>query len=65
MEMIPEELRPFRVDEVAAALGCDRKCVYSMVERGEIPGAFRVGRLIRFARPAVLAWLRQGAPSEE
>jgi predicted DNA-binding transcriptional regulator AlpA len=54
-----------RARDVANALGVDVKCIYNAVHRREIPGAFWVGRLLFFRRPVVLAWLRQGAPSEE
>jgi excisionase family DNA binding protein len=54
----------FRADEVAALLGVGRNTVYTAAERGEIPGALRVGRRLLFARSTVLAWLGQGASSE-
>ncbi|MCC7537548.1 MAG: helix-turn-helix domain-containing protein [Deltaproteobacteria bacterium] len=47
-------------DEVAALLRLERKTVYAAVQRGEIPGARRIGRAIRFSRSAVLEWLRTG-----
>lgn len=53
-----------RADEVAALLGVGRNTVYLAAERGEIPGAIRVGRRLLFARATVLAWLGQGASSE-
>jgi len=51
-------------DEVAALLRVNRKSVYAAVIRGDLPGAHRVGRKLRFARDAVLAWLvdSRGAP---
>jgi excisionase family DNA binding protein len=54
-----------RADDVAKLLGVDRKTVYAAAERGEIPGTIRIGRLLRFSRAKVLAWMGQGAPSEE
>lgn len=45
-------------DEVADLLRVDRKTVYDMAKRQKIPHR-RVGRLIRFSRAAVLAWLEQ------
>jgi excisionase family DNA binding protein len=44
-------------EEVAALLRVNRKAIYGAVARGEFPGAHRVGRKLRFARDAVLAWL--------
>ena len=55
-----ENLAPFTVDELAALLRVERKTVYAMAQRNEIPGAIRAGRLLRFARPAVVAWLSEG-----
>lgn len=55
-----EDLRPMTAEELAAQLDVDRKTVYAMAERGEIPGVIRLGRLLKFARPAVIAWLREG-----
>jgi excisionase family DNA binding protein len=51
------------VDEVAALLRVNRKTVYELIGRGEIPGARRLGRALRFSRDAVLDWLRQGCGS--
>lgn len=51
------------VDELAVLLRLERKTVYRAIQRGEIPGARRVGRSIRVSRAAVLAWLEDaGAP---
>ena len=50
---LPEMLT---VDEVAALLRVDRKTVYEAVKLGQIPGAFRIGRCIRFRRDALLEW---------
>lgn len=47
-------------DEAATLLRVSRKAVYAAASRGEIPGAFRVGRSIRFSRTALVAWMRQG-----
>ncbi|WP_045115843.1 helix-turn-helix domain-containing protein [Plesiocystis pacifica] len=51
---LPEYLK---AEELAALLRVSRKTIYEAVARGEIPGALRVGRLIRFRRDAVLEWL--------
>lgn len=57
IEALPEVLT---VPEVAALLRVDRKTIYAMVQRGEIPGARRLGTAIRFSRATVVAWLAQG-----
>jgi excisionase family DNA binding protein len=49
-----------KVAEVASLLRVNRKTLYEAVQRDEIPGAFRVGRCLRFHRDAVLMWLGQG-----
>jgi len=50
------------VESLAAFLGLNRKTLYAAIDRGEVPGARRVGRAIRILRDAVLVWLAQGAP---
>jgi excisionase family DNA binding protein len=55
----------YRADEVARLLGVGRDTVYQAAERGEIPGALRIGRRLVFARAPLHAWLRNPAPSEE
>jgi len=44
------------VPELAALLRVGRKAVYAAVERGEIPGTIRVGKIIRFRTADVLDW---------
>ncbi|WP_086001247.1 helix-turn-helix domain-containing protein [Plesiocystis pacifica] len=51
---LPEFLK---AEELAALLRVNRKTVYEAVARGEIPGAVRVGRVLRFQRDAVLEWI--------
>ena len=55
----------YRAAEVARLLGVGRDTVYQAAERGEIPGALRIGRRLVFARAPLHAWLRNPAPSEE
>jgi excisionase family DNA binding protein len=50
-----------QAEEVAAILRVSRKALYSMVERGEIPGVTKLGRRIRFRRDALEAWLLASA----
>lgn len=61
--VIPSDLLPLTAEDVATALGCSVKTVYELGESGEIPGYFRVGRLVRFKRRQVLGFLGQDAPS--
>jgi excisionase family DNA binding protein len=44
--------------EVAELLRVNRKTLYEAVQRDQIPGVVRVGRILRFHREAVLAWIR-------
>ncbi len=48
------------VDEVAAYLRLDRKTVYEAIKHDKVPGAHRVGRVIRVYRRALLRWLSSG-----
>lgn len=51
-------------DEAAALLRTTRKAVYSMAERGLIPGVTRIGRRLLFRTDALVHWLDQkSAPS--
>ena len=45
------------VDEVASMLRLNRKTVYEMISKGQIPGVVRTGRKIRISRQAVLNWI--------
>jgi len=44
-------------DEVAALLRTTRKAVYTMIERGLLPGVTRVGRRILIRTRVLLDWL--------
>lgn len=59
------DLAVLQAEDLARLLGVDRKTIYAAAERGEIPGTIRIGRLLRFSRAKVLAWIGQGASSEE
>ncbi|MGE5579226.1 MAG: helix-turn-helix domain-containing protein [Bacillota bacterium] len=45
--------------EVASYLKLDRKTVYQLCKEGRLPYR-RVGRLVRFSKLAVEAWVREG-----
>lgn len=51
-----------KAEEVAELLRVDRKTVYEAARRDEIPGVVRVGRILRFRRDAVLAWVSDERP---
>lgn len=57
----PDDLPPIlTADELTGLLRLERKAVYAALERGEIPGARRIGRAWRISRDAVLQWLAEG-----
>lgn len=54
----------YTAEEVARLLGCSPKAVYARVSRGQLPGAFRVGRSLRFRGSELLPFILEGrAPS--
>ena len=61
---LPRFLTP---TEVAALLRTTPKGVYTMVERGRLPGVTRIGRRLLIHRAALLDWLdrcRTPSPKE-
>jgi excisionase family DNA binding protein len=46
-------------NEVAELLRTSRKAIYSMVERGQLPGIIRIGHRVLVREEALLDWLRQ------
>ena len=53
----------YNVPDLAALQQCTERHVRNMADAGQIPGMYRFGRLVRFRRAAVDAWLDAGAPS--
>lgn len=47
------------VKEVANLLRTSRKAVYSMVERGQLPGITRIGKRLLFRRDDLIEWLEE------
>ena len=52
------------VEEIAAYLGVNRDTVYKWVERKQLP-AHKMGRLWKFKREEVDAWVRAGKAAED
>ena len=50
-----------KVDEVAELLRVTKRSIYTMVDRGQIPGITKVGGRLRFRRDAIEAWLADSA----
>lgn len=44
-------------DEVADLLRTSRRAVYSMLERGQLPGVVRIGRRVLFRSEDLVGWL--------
>jgi excisionase family DNA binding protein len=52
--------------EVAGLLRTSRKAIYTMIERGQLPGVVRIGRRVLVRQDALVDWLRQkSTPSLE
>lgn len=55
------EAGTYDVPDLAALLKCSQRHVRNMVDAGTVPGIIRFGRLIRFHRGIVNAWLTEQA----
>ena len=57
-EILPELLTP---EEVGKWLGVSRKCIYNMVNRGELPkdSIIKVGVRLRFDAVQLRAWIAE------
>jgi excisionase family DNA binding protein len=53
---LPHLLTP---DDVASLLRTSRKAIYSMLERGQLPGIVRIGRRVLLREAELIEWLRQ------
>ena len=63
MTHMPVLLTP---SDVAELLRTSRKAIYTMVERGQLPGVVRIGRRVLVREDALLDWLRRkSTPSLE
>jgi excisionase family DNA binding protein len=54
-------------EETGAVLRTSRKAVYSMIERGQLPGVTRIGRRVLIRSRELLDWLdhnRTPSPTE-
>lgn len=60
--VLPGDVLPLfiTVEEAAELLRLDRKTVYAMIKRGELPGARRFGRTYRIHLPTLLKWFAAG-----
>jgi len=61
VDSLPRLLTPC---ETATFLRITQKAIYSMIERGQLPGVRRIGRRIRIDSRVLLHWLdRKCSPS--
>lgn len=47
----------YTVEQLAELLQCSARHVWRLSDQNKIPGKLRIGRLVRFSRPQVDAWL--------
>jgi len=47
------------VAEVGTLLRTSRKAIYTMIERGQLPGVVRINRRVLVDRAVLLNWVRQ------
>lgn len=58
----PAEAHTYTVEQLAGLLQCSERHVWRLTDQNKIPGKIRLGRLVRFARPQVDAWLSGQSP---
>jgi excisionase family DNA binding protein len=51
------------VADVAQMLSASERTVWRLADAGKIPAPVRIGRLVRWSRQAILAWIVAGCPS--
>jgi len=56
----PEQPQVMTVDEVAELLKISRASIYAAIRDCKLPGAIKVGRVVRISRVALMDWLRGG-----
>jgi excisionase family DNA binding protein len=57
------ESSTYTVQQLAALLQCSERHVWRLSDQNKVPGKLRIGRLVRFSRHQVDAWLA-GQPSK-
>jgi len=58
-------LETFTMSEIARVLHVSTAHAYRMAQRGELPGAFHLGRAVRVNKGAFLAWQARLAAAAE
>jgi excisionase family DNA binding protein len=54
------ESSTYTVPQVAKLLQCSERHVWRLADADAIPGKLRIGRLVRFARSVIDAWIAAG-----
>jgi len=57
---LPAESPVMTVDEVAELLKVSRPTIYTAVRDARLPGAIKIGKVVRISRVALMDWLRGG-----
>jgi excisionase family DNA binding protein len=58
------ETSTYTVEQIAGMLQCSERHVWRLADANKIPGKLRIGRLVRFSRQLVDAWLAgQASPT--
>ena len=47
----------YTVDQVAMIAQCSARHVWRLIDKGEVPGVIRLGRLVRFSKSKIDDWL--------
>jgi excisionase family DNA binding protein len=49
-------------DDLASLLQCSKRNIWRLNDSGALPGAVRVGRLVRWRVEAINDWIQNGCP---
>jgi excisionase family DNA binding protein len=52
----------YTVSDLAKRGQCSERHIWRLIDMGQIPGVYRLGRLVRIHRPTADAWFAQGCP---
>lgn len=62
--LIRPELQLLTIDQVAEALGCSRRNVARLHDRGAIPQPVKLGKRLRWRRGEIETWIEEGLPTQ-
>jgi excisionase family DNA binding protein len=58
-----DQVQLMDVDAVAAMLNCSPRTVWRLADGGKMPAPVHIGRLVRWSRKALTAWIDAGCPA--